>query len=67
MAANSSSRGIVSLGKRVVNEIRARDSTQLSALTLRGVCEKEIHVTPNPSKTCALLCLWDVFLRCIAI
>lgn len=35
MAANSSSRGIVSLGKRVVNEIRARDSTQLSALTLR--------------------------------
>lgn len=49
MAANSSSRGIVSLGKRVVNEIRARDSTQLSALTLRRAAHASVY-DKNPDE-----------------
>ncbi|KAB2596936.1 hypothetical protein D8674_032386 [Pyrus ussuriensis x Pyrus communis] len=49
MAANSSSRGIASLGKRLINEIRTRDSAQLSALTLRRAVHTSIY-DKNPEE-----------------
>ncbi|XP_068316567.1 late embryogenesis abundant protein At5g17165-like [Pyrus communis] len=49
MAANSSSRGIASLGKRLINEIRARDSAQLSALTLRRAAHTSTY-DKNPEE-----------------
>ncbi|KAM1029827.1 hypothetical protein FF1_042205 [Malus domestica] len=49
MAANSSSRGIASLGKRLINEIRTRDSAQLSALTLRRAAHTSIY-DKNPDE-----------------